>query len=159
VVGGWRDQDLPPTADHQPLTTNHQLRTMFEKLESIERTYEELTQQMTDPAVIGDQARYTKVTKQHRELEPVVEKFRELRKLDSDIAGAKELMRDADDEEMREMAAAELPELEERRAAVENDLKILLLPKDPNDEKNVIFEVRAGTGGEEACLFAAEILR
>jgi len=132
---------------------------MFEKLEAIERTYEDLTQQMTDPAVIGDQARYAKVAKQHRELEPVVEKFRELRKLDGDIAGAKELMRDADDEEMREMAAAELPELEERRAAVENALKVLLLPKDPNDEKNVIFEVRAGTGGEEACLFAAEILR
>src|SRR5215813_12468640 len=118
---------------------------MFEKLEAIERTYEDLTQQMTDPAVIGDQARYAKVAKQHRELEPVVEKFRELRKLDGDIEGAKELMRDADDEEMR--------------AAVENALKVLLLPKDPNDEKNVIFEVRAGTGGEEACLFAAEILR
>src|SRR5215510_10953341 len=132
---------------------------MFEKLEAIERTYEELTQQMTDPAVISDQARYAKVAKQSRELEPVVEKFRELRKLDRDIAGAKELMRDAEDEEMREMAAAELPELEGRRDGVENELKVLLLPKDPNDEKNVIFEVRAGTGGEEACLFAAEILR
>lgn len=132
---------------------------MFEKLEAIERTYEELTQQMIDPAVIGDQARYTKVTKQSRDLEPVVEKFREMRKLDRDIAGAKELMRDAEDEEMREMAAAELPELEERRAGVEDELKVLLLPKDPNDERNVIFEVRAGTGGEEACLFAAEILR
>jgi peptide chain release factor 1 len=132
---------------------------MFDKLETIEKTYEELTQQMTDPSVIGDQSRYAKVAKQHRELEPVVEKFREMRKLDGDIAGAKELMRDAEDEEMRELAAAELPELEERRAAVESELKFLLLPKDPNDEKNVIFEVRAGTGGEEACLFAAEILR
>lgn len=132
---------------------------MFEKLEAIEKTYEELTQQMTDPSVIGDQARYTKVTKQHRELEPIVEKFREMRKLDNDIEGAKELIRDADDAEMRELAAAELPELEERRIVVENELKILLLPKDPNDEKNVIIEVRAGAGGEEACLFAAEILR
>jgi peptide chain release factor 1 len=132
---------------------------MFDKLETIEKTYEELTQQMTDPSVIGDQSRYAKVAKQHRELEPVVEKFREMRKLDGDIAGAKELMRDAEDEEMRELAAAELPELEARRAEVESELKILLLPKDPNDEKNVIFEVRAGTGGEEACLFAAEILR
>jgi peptide chain release factor 1 len=114
---------------------------------------------MIDPIVIGDQARYAKVAKQSRDLEPVVEKFREMRKLDRDIAGAKELIRDAEEEEMREMAAAELPELEERRAGVENDLKVLLLPKDPNDEKNVIFEVRAGTGGEEACLFAAEILR
>ncbi|MFN0084212.1 MAG: peptide chain release factor 1 [Blastocatellia bacterium] len=132
---------------------------MFEKLEAIEKTYEDLTRQMTDPAIIGDQTRYTKVTKQHRELEPIVEKFREMRKLDNDITGAKELIRDVDDAEMRELAAAELPELEEKRITVEEELKILLLPKDPNDEKNVIFEVRAGTGGEEACLFAAEILR
>lgn len=132
---------------------------MFEKLEAIEKTYEDLTQQMTDPEVISDQTRYTKVARQHRELEPIVEKFRELCKLDRDIEGSRELMREADDEEMRELAAAELPELEERRETVESDLKILLLPKDPNDEKNVILEVRAGTGGEEACLFAAEILR
>lgn len=132
---------------------------MFEKLEAIEKTYEDLTQQMTDPDVISDQTRYTKVARQHRELEPIVEKFRELCKLDRDIEGSRELMREADDEEMRELAAAELPELEERRETVESDLKILLLPKDPNDEKNVILEVRAGTGGEEACLFAAEILR
>ena len=102
---------------------------MFEKLEAIERTYEELTQQMTDPAVIGDQARYTKVAKQSREIEPVVEKFRELRKLDRDIAGAKELMRDAEDEEMREIAAAELPELEERRAGVEWSKRFCCCPK------------------------------
>ncbi len=132
---------------------------MFEKLEAIEKTYEELTQQMTDPGVIGDQARYTKVAKQHRELEPIVEKYRELRKLDSEIAGDREILRETNDYEMRELAALELPELEERRLNVENDLKILLLPKDLNDEKNVIMEVRAGTGGEEACLFAAEILR
>lgn len=132
---------------------------MFEKLEAIEKTYEDLTRQMTDPDVISDQTRYTKVARQHRELEPIVEKFRELCKLDRDIEGSRELMREADDEEMRELAAAELPELEERRETVESDLKILLLPKDPNDEKNVILEVRAGTGGEEACLFAAEILR
>ncbi len=132
---------------------------MFEKLESIEKTYEELTAQMTDPNVIGDQTRYTKVAKQHRDLEPIVEKFRQMKKLDSDIVGARELLRDADDEEMREMAAAELPDLEASRERVEAELKVLLLPKDPNDEKNVILEIRAGTGGEEACLFAAEVLR
>jgi peptide chain release factor 1 len=132
---------------------------MFEKLEAIEKTYEDLSAQMSDPAVIGDQSRYVKVAKQHRDLEPIVEKFRESRKLDNDIAGARELMREADDEEMRQLAMAELPELEERRVKVEEELKVLLLPKDPNDEKNVIFEVRAGTGGEEACLFAAEVLR
>ncbi len=132
---------------------------MFEKLEAIEKTYEGLTQQMTDPGVIGDQSRYAKVAKQHRDLESLVEKYRQLRKLDNDIAGAREILRDVNDEEMRELAALELPELEESRAKVEDELKILLLPKDPNDEKNVIFEVRAGTGGEEACLFASEILR
>jgi peptide chain release factor 1 len=114
---------------------------------------------MIDPSVIGDQVRYSKAAKHHRELEPVVEKYRELRKLDTDITGAREILRDVDDEEMRQLAALELPELEEKRAQVEGELKILLLPKDPNDEKNVILEVRAGTGGEEACLFAAEILR
>ena len=132
---------------------------MFEKLEAIEKTYEELTNQMMDPAVIGDQTRYTKVTRQHRELEGVVAKFRELKKLTRDIDGARELIRENDDAEMRELAAAELPELEESLVRVEEELKILLLPRDPNDEKNVILEVRAGTGGEEACLFAAEVLR
>ncbi len=131
---------------------------MFEKLDAIEKTYEELTQQMTDNEVISDQSRYTKVTRQHRELEPIVEKYRELKKLDSDIAGARELLNEGD-EEMRELAQAELTTAEGQREQVESELTILLLPKDPNDEKNVIFEVRAGTGGEEACLFAAEILR
>src|SRR5262245_65836441 len=111
---------------------------------------------MTDPAVIGDQARYTKVAKQHRELEPVVEKFREMRKLDGDIAGAKELMRDADEEEMREMAAAELPELEERRAAVQNEPKVLELPKDPDEEKHGISEVTAGPAEQARCRLGAD---
>jgi len=132
---------------------------MFERLATIEKTYEDLTQQMTDPAVISDQSRYTKVAKQHRELEPVVEKYRALRKLDDDIAGAHEILRETTDAEMRELAEVEVADLEARRAAAESELKVLLLPKDPNDEKNVILEVRAGTGGEEACLFAAEILR
>ena len=132
---------------------------MFEKLEAIEKTYEDLTQQMTDNEIISDQSRYTKIAKQHRELEPIVVKFREIKKLDSDIQGNKEILREVDDAEMRELAEAELPELEERRQKAEEELKILLLPRDPNDEKNVVFEVRAGTGGEEACLFAAEVLR
>lgn len=132
---------------------------MFEKLEAIERTYEELNQQMTDNDVISDQSRYTKVAKQHRDLEAIVMKFRELRKIVGDIEGNKEILSDSDDAEMRELAEMELPELEAQREKIEEELKVLLLPKDPNDEKNVIFEVRAGTGGEEACLFAAEILR
>jgi len=132
---------------------------MFEKLEAIEKTYEELTSQMSDPAVISDQTRYTRIARQHRELEAIVAKFREMKKLDRDIEGTRELMRENDDPEMRELAEAELPELEQMLRKCEDDLKVLLLPKDPNDEKNVILEVRAGTGGEEACLFAAEVLR
>ena len=132
---------------------------MLDKLEAIEKTYEELTQQMTDNDVISDQTRYTKVAKQHRDLEPIVAKYRELKKLDNDIAGARELLAETSEAEMRELAELELAENEEKRETVEEELKVLLLPKDPNDEKNVIFEVRAGTGGEEACLFAAEVLR
>lgn len=132
---------------------------MFEKLEAIEKTYEDLNQQMTDNEIISDQTRYTKIARQHRELEAIVMKFREMKKLDGDIAGNKEILREMDDAEMRELAEAELPELEAQREKVEEELKVLLLPKDPNDEKNVILEIRAGTGGEEACLFAGEVLR
>ncbi len=104
---------------------------MFEKLQSIEQTYDDLTRQMTDPAVISDQSVYTKVTRQHRELEPLVEKHRALRKLESDIEGAREILRETTDEEMRQMAELELTELEEKRESVESDLKLLLLPSDP----------------------------
>jgi peptide chain release factor 1 len=132
---------------------------MFEKLDAIEKTFEELTAQMTDSEVISDQSRYTKVARQHRELEPIVEKYRALKKLDEDIAGARQILQETNEPEMRELAELDLAESEERRAQVEEELRVLLLPKDPNDEKNVILEVRAGTGGEEACLFAAEVLR
>jgi peptide chain release factor 1 len=132
---------------------------MFEKLDAIEKTFEELTAQMTDSQVISDQSRYTKVARQHRELEPIVEKYRALKKLDENIAGARQILQETNEPEMRELAELDLAESEERRAKVEEELRVLLLPKDPNDEKNVILEVRAGTGGEEACLFAAEILR
>ena len=132
---------------------------MFDKLQSIEETYEDLTQQMSDPVVISDQSIYSRVAKQHRDLEPLVAKHRALKKVDEDLEGAREILRDSTDEEMREMAELELSELETRREQLEEELKVLLLPKDPNDEKNVILEVRAGTGGEEACLFAAEVLR
>ncbi|MFN0123879.1 MAG: peptide chain release factor 1 [Blastocatellia bacterium] len=132
---------------------------MFEKLESIENTYEELTRQMTDPAIIGDMSRYTKIAKQQRDLEAVVMQFRAMRKLDEDIAGARQILSETSDAEMRELAELELADLEEKRVKAEEDLKIALLPKDPNDDKNVILEVRAGTGGDEACLFAFEILR
>ena len=132
---------------------------MFEKLETIEATYDELTQQMTDPTVIADQSRYAKVAKQHRDLSPVIEQFRTLRRLDENIAGTREILKETNEADMRELAEVELDDLVTRRTQVEKDLKFLLLPRDPNDDKNVILEVRAGTGGEEACLFAADVLR
>jgi peptide chain release factor 1 len=132
---------------------------MLDKLEGIEKKYEELTAQLSDSALLADQQRYTKVTKQHRDLEEVVAKYREFRTIDQGIKDSKEMLELETDEEMLELARAELAELEERWTKVEEQLKVLLIPKDPNDEKNVILEIRAGTGGDEATLFAAEIMR
>ena len=131
---------------------------MFERLEQIEDRYESLGQQLADPEIISDQQKYQKIAKQHRDLEPVVEKFREYKQIAQGIAEAKAMMLDSDPG-LRAMAEEELLNLEERAPAIEEDLKLLLLPKDPNDEKNVIIEIRAGTGGDEASLFAAEIFR
>ncbi|HET9529753.1 MAG TPA: peptide chain release factor 1 [Blastocatellia bacterium] len=132
---------------------------MFNKLDAIEQMYEDLTRQLSDPELLADQQRYTKVAKQHRELEEVVAKYREYRGIDQGIRETEEMLKTENDEEMIDLARAELVELEDRRSRVESELKVLLLPKDPNDEKNVILEIRAGTGGDEATLFAAEIMR
>src|SRR5215212_6600974 len=132
---------------------------MFEKLVSIEEKYEELTRQLSDPEALADQQKYTRTAKQHRDLEEVVAKYREYKALDRGIRETKEMLDAEDDAEMLALARAELVELEQRRDAVEAELKVSLLPKDPNDEKNVILEIRAGTGGDEATLFAAEIMR
>src|SRR5688572_15618127 len=132
---------------------------MFEKLAQIEKSYEELTEQISSPEIMSDMKVYAKTMKQHRSLAEIVEKYREVRKMQEELAGAKEMADAADDDEMREMALAEAAEIEEKLPAAEEALKVLLLPKDPNDEKNVILEIRAGTGGDEATLFAAEMLR
>ena len=132
---------------------------MFEKLAQIEKTYEELTEQISSPEIMSDMKVYAKTMKQHRALGEIVEKYREVRKMQEDLAGAKELSNAADDDEMRELALAEAAEIEEKLPEAEEALKVLLLPRDPNDEKNVILEIRAGTGGDEATLFAAEMLR
>lgn len=132
---------------------------MFEKLDEIEKKYEELTEQLGDPQLLADQPRYARTAKQHSDLEAVVAKYREFKSLQQGISETGELLSVEEDEEMVELARAELAALEERRNQVESDLKVLLLPKDPNDEKNVILEIRAGTGGDEATLFAAEIMR
>src|SRR5215813_11342878 len=132
---------------------------MLSKLAVIEQKYEELTGQLSDPEVLADAGKYTKLAKQHRDLEEVVAKYREYRALDKGIHDSRELIDTEDDPEMVALARNELSELEQRLTQVEEHLKVLLLPKDPNDEKNVILEIRAGTGGDEATLFAAEIMR
>jgi peptide chain release factor 1 len=132
---------------------------MLERLDAIEEKYEELTRQLSDHELLADQARYTKIAKQHRDLEEIVAKCREFKALDRGIRETKELLETEGDADMVSLARAELVELEQRREAVEANLKFLLLPKDPNDEKNVILEIRAGTGGDEASLFAADIMR
>ncbi|MEK6325103.1 MAG: peptide chain release factor 1 [Acidobacteriota bacterium] len=132
---------------------------MLDRLDAIEEKYEELTRQLSDHELLADQATYTKVARQHRELEEIVAKYRELKSLDRGIRETRELLETEEDAEMVSLVRAELGELELRLASIETDLKFLLLPKDPNDEKNVILEIRAGTGGDEASLFAADIMR
>ncbi|MDQ3322681.1 MAG: peptide chain release factor 1 [Acidobacteriota bacterium] len=133
---------------------------MLEKLAQIERTYDELTAQISSPDLMNDMSSYAKTMKQHRTLGEIVEKYHEVKRMSEELSGARELSDAAgDDIEMREMAQMEIGELEEKLPKLEEELKVLLLPKDPNDEKNVILEIRAGTGGDEATLFAAEVLR
>jgi peptide chain release factor 1 len=132
---------------------------MFERLDQIEARYEELTQALASPEIIGDSSKYQKTAKAHSEITPVVEKYREYKDLRKGIAESRALLADEKDPDMRAYAQEELDRLEARVGGVEEALKVLLLPKDPNDEKNVILEIRAGTGGDEATLFAAEMFR
>jgi peptide chain release factor 1 len=132
---------------------------MFERLKHIEAKYEELNQALASPEIVSDSARYQKTAKAHSDLLPVVEKYREYKDLSRGIAESKAMLTDESDAELRAYAQDELTQLEARVHQVEEELKVLLLPKDPNDEKNVILEIRAGTGGDEATLFAAEVFR
>src|SRR3989475_7393113 len=132
---------------------------MFERLDQIEARYEELTHALASPEIISDSSKYQKAAKAHSEIAPVVEKYREYKDLKKGIAESKAVLADEKDSEMRAYAQEELEKLEARVAAVEEDIKLLLLPKDPNDERNVILEIRAGTGGDESSLFAAEMFR
>ncbi len=132
---------------------------MLEKLEQIEARYEELTNELSSPELLSNPAAYAKLAKQHRSLGEVVEKYRAWKSLKSQLTGARDLLEHSQEEEMRELARVEVDALEARLEQTGSDLKLLLLPRDPNDEKNVILEIRAGTGGDEATLFAAEMLR
>ena len=132
---------------------------MLEKLDQIVSRYEELTQELSSPELLSNPSAYAKAAKQHRNLEEVVQKYQEWKGLKAELAGARELYDTSDDDEMREMARLELETLQARLEETDQQLKLLLVPSDPNDEKNVILEIRAGTGGDEATLFAAEMVR
>jgi len=133
--------------------------TLFEKLDHIESKYEELTQQLSSPEVHNDSARFQKLAKTHAEMAEMVAKFREWKEIEKGLRGAKQMLVETEDAELKQMAHDEEHALETRREIVERELKLLLIPKDPNDEKNVIVEIRAGTGGDEASLFAGELFR
>src|SRR5207249_10141910 len=115
--------------------------TLTEKLDQLDSRYEEMTQQLSSPEVVGDSARFQKVAKQHAELEEIVAKHREYKQIEKDLAGAHQMYIEAEDTEMKQLAHEEEKQLAARRENVERDLKLLLLPKDPNDEKSVILEI------------------
>ena len=129
---------------------------MFQKLEDVEKRYEELNKKISDPDVIARQAEWQKCMKEHAAIVDVVEKYREYKKAKQSFEDAKEMLADKD---LKELAEMEMEELREKIPALEEELKILLIPKDPDDDKNIICEVRAGAGGDEAALFAGTLFR
>ncbi|HTQ58864.1 MAG TPA: peptide chain release factor 1 [Candidatus Solibacter sp.] len=133
--------------------------TLSDKLDQLGTRYDELTQQLSTAEVASDSARFQKIAKQHAELEEIVAKHREFKQIEKDLAGAHQMVLENEDAEMKQMAIDEEKQLTARKETIERELKLLLLPKDPNDEKSVIVEIRAGTGGDEAALFAAELFR
>ena len=131
---------------------------MFKKLKDIENRYETLEKKLGDPSVVSNRGEYQKCAKEHADLRELVETFREYEKVKDQIEECQRILRD-NDEELKEIAKEELPQLRERISILEERLQILLIPRDPNDDKNVILEIRAGTGGDEAGLFAADLYR
>lgn len=132
---------------------------MLNKLEVLEDKYKELSEKIADPEIINDQKVWQKLIKEHADLEPIIMKFREYKEVMNSIAESKTILQEESDEELRELAKMELSEMEEKVEPIEAELKILLLPKDPNDDKNVIVEIRGGAGGDEAALFAGDLFR
>ena len=127
---------------------------MFDKLETVEKRYEELTKLISDPEMIANQSEWQKLMKEHASIEDIVLKFREYKNVKKSMEDAEELMQDP---EMKELAEAEYYESKEKLPKIEEELKFLLIPKDPDDDKNIICEIRAGAGGEEAALFAGTL--
>ncbi|MGD0152803.1 MAG: peptide chain release factor 1 [Thermacetogeniaceae bacterium] len=132
---------------------------MLEKLEASEARYQELEQKLSDPATLGNLDEWRKIAKKHAGLTELVDTFREYRRVEAEVESTKEMLREKLDDDLRLMAEAELVSLQEKRQQLEEKLKFMLLPKDPRDDKNVIVEIRGGTGGEEAALFAGDLFR
>ena len=133
--------------------------SLLEKLEALRLRFEEVGQMITDPAVIADQKRYVKLNKEYRELEEIVEMGKQYKNLVDNIDSSRKMLKEEDDEEMRALAREELDELEEKKPEMEEKIKMLLLPGDPEDSKNAVMEIRAGTGGDEAGIFAGDLFR
>lgn len=136
-----------------------QYNSLVDKLEGIRIRFDEVSTQITDPSVITDQKRFVKLNKEYRELERLVEAYHEYKNVLDNIESSRQILKDESDAEMREMAKAELDELEEKLPAMEENIKLLLIPADPEDSKNVVVELRAGTGGDEASIFAGDLFR
>ena len=132
---------------------------MFDKLDFITEKYSDLSKKVADPAVISDQPTWQKYMREMGDMEPIVKKYEEYKKAKAQLDDAKTIVAEESDEELRDLAKLEIDEAQEKIDKISGELKVLLLPKDPNDDKNVILEVRAGTGGEEAALFGADLLR
>lgn len=133
---------------------------MFQKLEAVEKRFEELTIKISDPEVIANQNEWREFMKEHAELEPIVEKYREYKKVQKEYEDSKEMLNDSSlDKELRDLAEMEMLEAKEKISAIEEEIKILLIPKDKDDDKDIICEIRAGAGGEEAALFAGTLFR
>ena len=133
---------------------------MFQKLDAVEKRFEELTKRISDPEVIANQNEWRDLMKEHAELEPIVEKYKEYKKIQKEYEEAKEMLEDSSvDKELKDLAEMEMIESKEKLPKIEEEIKILLIPKDKDDDKNVICEIRAGAGGEEAALFAGTLFR
>ncbi len=133
--------------------------TLLDKLEGLREKYESIAQQIADPEVIADMKRYVQLNKDYKELEPIIEAGARYKKLLGDLAGAKDILLNEKDEDLREMAKEEASELEEKLPALEEEIRLLLIPADPQDSKNAILEIRGGTGGDEAAIFAGDLFR
>lgn len=132
---------------------------IIDKLETIKRRWEEMSEQLNDPAVMADMKKFVKLNKDYKDLEPVVAAFKAYKNVVANIENAREIIRTEKDEDFREMARAELDDFETKKEKLEEDIRLMLIPKDPQDSKNAVVEIRAGTGGDEASIFAGDLYR